>query len=97
MKTSNKLILFLVQLQEHLGTTFKIVIKNFYILTVDEIKQKVLNQHFLDENHKKFVKDIDPYEKEYSWMRRFMDLTRKRDTEGILLAIFKANIIVRSL
>ena len=59
MKTSNKLILFLVQLQEHLGTTFKIVIENFYILTVDEIKQKVLNQHFLDENHKKFVKDID--------------------------------------
>ena len=59
MKTSNKLILFLVQLQEHLGTTFKIVIENFYILTVDEIKQKVLNQHFLHENHKKFVKDID--------------------------------------
>ena len=57
MKTLNKLIRFLVQLQEYFGTTVKIVIENFYILTVEEIKQKFLNQHFLDKNHKRFVKD----------------------------------------
>ena len=44
---------------DFVGTTVKIVIENFYILTVEEIKQKFLHQHFLDENNKRFVKDID--------------------------------------
>ena len=44
---------------DFVGTTVKVVIENSYILTVEEIKQKFLHQHFLDENHKRFVKDID--------------------------------------